>query len=248
MSLEMQGKTPLVLISGGSRGLGLGILNVLVEQGHRVVTFSRKSTEALDHLIAERPDQVFFLPADMSNAASLEGVVKHVEKEHGPIHVLINNAGIAVEGLLPVMNPADIEKVIHVNLLGTLNLTRSVTRMMLLRKSGVIVNVSSIVGIRGYRGLAAYSATKAALDAMTRSLARELGSVNIRVNSVAPGLPGNRNDGTTGRPRKRPDHPPHPPGQARQPSDVAGVVCFLLSDAAGFITGQTLVVDGGITC
>jgi 3-oxoacyl-[acyl-carrier protein] reductase len=248
MSTDKTADLPVALVSGGSRGLGLDILRALVGDGYRVATFSRKPTESLQRLIQESPEQVLFQRADMSDEASLEDFVKQVEAELGPIHVLVNNAGIAVEGLLPIMNPDEIDNVVQVNLVGTLKLTRLVTRMMLLRKSGVILNISSIVGIRGYRGLAAYSATKAALDGMTRSLARELGNVNIRVNSIAPGYLETEMTGLLDEEERAQIIRRTPLGRLGNPADVAGLVCFLVSDAAGFITGQSIVVDGGITC
>jgi 3-oxoacyl-[acyl-carrier protein] reductase len=248
MSTDKTADLPVALVSGGSRGLGLDILRALVGDGYRVATFSRKPTESLQRLIQESPEQVLFQRADMSDEASLEDFVKQVEEELGPIHVLVNNAGIAVEGLLPIMNPDEIDNVVQVNLVGTLKLTRLVTRMMLLRKSGVILNISSIVGIRGYRGLAAYSATKAALDGMTRSLARELGNVNIRVNSIAPGYLETEMTGLLDEEERAQIIRRTPLGRLGNPADVAGLVCFLVSDAAGFITGQSIVVDGGITC
>jgi 3-oxoacyl-[acyl-carrier protein] reductase len=184
----------------------------------------------------------------MADADSLSRVVAGVEKELGPIDALINNAGIAYDGVLAGMPPESIEKLIQVNLTGALLLTRLVVRRMLLRGSGNIINVSSIIGLRGYSGLAAYSATKGGLDGMTRALARELGSRQIRVNSIAPGyleteMTHSLSDFQRDQVIRR-----TPLGRLGVPADVVGVVLFLLSPASSYMTGQTLVVDGGVTC
>jgi 3-oxoacyl-[acyl-carrier protein] reductase len=199
-------------------------------------------------LLSEYPERLSYLPGDMADSASLSRVVKSVEKKTGPIGVLINNAGIAYDGVLPGMPPEQIEKLIHVNLTGTLLLSRLVIRRMLLHNTGDIINISSIIGLRGYSGLAAYSATKAGLDGMTRALARELGPRRIRVNAIAPGyLETEMTHGLSDFQRDQVIRRT-PLARLGLPSDVVGVVLFLLSPASAFMTGQTLVVDGGVTC
>ena len=184
----------------------------------------------------------------MADSASLSRVVATVEKDIGPIDVLINNAGIAYDGVLAGMPPEQIERLVGVNLTGALLLSRLVVRRMLLRNAGNILNISSIIGIRGILGLAAYSATKGGLDAMTRALARELGSRNIRVNAIAPGYL--ETEMTHGLSEFQRDQVVRrtPLGRLGVPADVVGVVLFLLSPASAYMTGQTLVVDGGVTC
>ncbi len=197
---------------------------------------------------SEHPDRLTYLSGDMADSPSLARVVAAVEKEAGPIDTLINNAGIAYDGVLAGMPPEQIERLVQVNLTGSLLLTRLVVRRMLLRNSGNIVNISSIIGIRGYSGLAAYSATKGGLDAMTRALARELGSRNIRVNAIAPGyLETEMTHGLSDFQRDQVVRRT-PLGRLGVPADVVGVVQFLLSPASAYMTGQTLVVDGGVTC
>ena len=200
---------PLVLLSGGSRGLGLAIARSLLASNYRVATFSRKSTAELEKLRTEYPDLLTHLAGDMAESPSLTRVVGTVEKMIGPIEVLINNAGIAHDGVLAGMPPEQIERLIQVNLTGSLLLSRLVIRRMLLRNAGNIINISSIIGLRGYSGLAAYSATKAGMDGMTRALARELGSRNIRVNAIAPGISGDRDDARVERLSERSGHSPH---------------------------------------
>jgi 3-oxoacyl-[acyl-carrier protein] reductase len=175
-------------------------------------------------------------------------LVARIEAEAGPIQALINNAGIARDGVLAMMRPADIDAVLDVNLRGSLHLTRLVARPMLARTGGSILNISSIIGLRGYSGLAVYSATKGGLDAMTRALARELGPRNIRVNSIAPGYLETEMSSTLGDEQRLQIVRRTPLGRLGRPADVVGAVLFLLSPASSFITGQTFVIDGGVTC
>lgn len=238
----------VVLISGGSRGLGLAIAKSLLDRGHMVATFSRKSGDAVERLKDKYEKSFRFFAGDMSDQASLSEVVKRVEKDCGPIDALINNAGIATDGVLATMQPTQIEQVIAVNLTGSLQLTRLAVRQMIVRSRGSIINISSIIGLRGYAGLAAYSATKAGLDGMTRGLARELGPRNIRVNSIAPGYLDTEMTHGLGDAQRNQIVRRTPLGRLGTPDDVVGSVHFLLSPEAGFITGQVLVIDGGITC
>jgi 3-oxoacyl-[acyl-carrier protein] reductase len=223
-------------------------VEALLREGYRTATFSRAPTEALAQLAEHYPGKITSLAGDMTDAAALEEVVRRVEREVGPIEALINNAGIAHDGVLATMRPCDVEQLIAVNLTGTLLLTRLVVRHMLVRGRGVVLSISSIIGLRGYSGLAAYSATKAGLDGMTRALARELGGRNIRVNAIAPGYLETEMTGKLDEGQKQQIVRRTPLGRLGRPEDVVGTVLFLLSPAASFITGQTLVIDGGITC
>lgn len=238
----------VVLISGGSRGLGLVMVTSLLDYGYSVATFSRRPGEAIDRLKDKYGERFSFFEGDMSDQVSLGSVVKRVEKDCGPIDALINNAGIATDGVLATMQPGQIEQVIAVNLTGTLLLTRLVVRQMVVRSRGSIINISSIIGLRGYAGLAAYSATKAGLDGMTRGLARELGPRNIRVNSIAPGyLETEMTHGLDDKQRNQIVRRT-PLGRLGTPDDIVGSIRFLLSPESGFITGQVIAIDGGITC
>jgi 3-oxoacyl-[acyl-carrier protein] reductase len=235
-----------VLISGGSRGLGESLVTGLLDAGYRVSSFSRRKTEFTEQNAANA--NFFFETADIADAKSLDGCLRAAESKLGPFYGLINCAGIAADGVLATMPEQQLESVVSVNLTGALRLTRRVLRRMLLNSTGgVIINVSSIIGLRGYSGLAAYAATKAGMDAMTRSLARELGHRQIRVNSIAPGYL--ETEMTHGLSAEQKDQIVRrtPLGRLGRPADVVGPVRFLLSDAGAFITGQVLVVDGGIT-
>ncbi|UCF68988.1 MAG: 3-oxoacyl-ACP reductase FabG [Acidobacteriota bacterium] len=239
---------PIVLLSGGSRGLGLVLARHLLASGFRVATFSRKPSDALDSARAEHGEKLRVMVGDMADADSLRPIVSEVERDFGPIEALVNNAGIAHAGLLATMPPAEIERMIAINLTGALLLARLVVRKMIVRSRGSVINISSIIGQRGYSGLAAYSATKAGLDGMTRALARELGERQIRVNAIAPGyLETELTDELTETQREQIVRRT-PLGRLGTAEDIAGTVLFLLSPASAFITGQTFVIDGGITC
>jgi 3-oxoacyl-[acyl-carrier protein] reductase len=239
-----------VLISGGTRGLGAGLVEGFLRGGDRVATFGRTRTERVHEWESspETKDRFRFEEVDATDSAACRGFVQRVAKELGPIRVLVNNAGMALEGLLPLFPDEQIDRLLDLNLKAVISLTRHVVRPMLLLDWGRVINISSIVGISGYRGLSVYGATKAALDGFTRALARELGAKAITVNSVAPGylrteMTGGMDPGQMDQIVRR-----TPLGRLGEVDDVAHLVRFLASPAAAFITGQTLVVDGGITC
>ena len=235
-----------VIVSGGSRGLGASLVEGLLDQGYKVSSFSRRRTELTERL-AKRDDFVF-AELDILDTQKVQGFLDTAQQKLGPVFSLVNCAGVAMDGVLPMMLDDSIEKVISINLTSTLRLTRRVVRNMLLTDGPrVIINISSIIGLRGYRGLAAYAATKAGMDGMTRSLARELGDRGIRVNSIAPGyLETEMTHGLDDRQRKQIIRRT-PLGRLGRPDDVLGPTLFLLSKQAEFITGQVLTVDGGIT-
>jgi 3-oxoacyl-[acyl-carrier protein] reductase len=238
----------LVMVSGGSRGLGLSICEYLLGCGYDVVSFSRKKTAETTQLKSTHGDQYNFFEADMSDQDALQSLTQRVEKDIAPIYGLVNNAGITNEALFARQDEAAIQNIINVNVMGCLWLTRAALRGMLRRSSGRVVNISSIVGVRGYKGVVAYSASKGAVDAMTRSLAHEVGPRNITVNSLAPGymeteLVGHLNERQLKSIAKK-----TPLQRLGQTNDVASVAAFFLSGDAAFVTGQHLVVDGGLTC
>ena len=235
---------PVTIVSGGSKGLGRGIVEALLAAGHAVATFSRSPTP-----FVEAPREHFLWEAvDATDRERVRAFVRTVVERFGRIDGLVNNAGVASEGVLALVREDAVRNVIATNLESAIHLAQAVSRVMLPQRAGSIVNISSIVGMRGYAGLSVYSATKGALDAFTRSLARELGPRGIRVNSVAPGYLDTELSASLGDEQKGQIIRRTPLGRLGTAEDVAGAVEFLLSRAARHITGITLVVDGGITC
>ncbi|MGV3772077.1 MAG: SDR family NAD(P)-dependent oxidoreductase [Verrucomicrobiales bacterium] len=189
-----------------------------------------------------------FEAIDATDRKSSKAFVQKLWDSHGRIDVLVNNAAVAYDGTLATFPDDRIDKLIDINLTSVLFLTKAVVRFMLLKSSGRIINISSIIGLRGYAGLAAYSASKAGLLGITRSLARELGPRNITVNAIAPGYLATEMSHGLAEDQKRQIIRRTPLGRLGTSEDVAGVVDFLASEAASFITGETITVDGGITC
>jgi 3-oxoacyl-[acyl-carrier protein] reductase len=245
---DLTGK--VVVVSGGSRGLGLALVQTFLQAGCRVATFSRAATPEIEQLLREDSAEARFCweRIDAADGAAIRDFALGVGRQWGGIYGLVNNAAIGIDGLLALMRQEDIHRAVAVNLTGALHLTQACARWMILGKCGAIVNVSSVNAVRGHNGVAVYSATKAALDGVTRSLAREFGPAGIRVNSVAPGyFDSDMVRGLDAAARHRIARRT-PLGRLAQAADIVDAVDFLISDKARFITGQTIVVDGGITC
>lgn len=238
----------VVLVSGGSRGLGQAICQRLLDSGYAVATFSRSKTDFIDTSLNRLGDRFDWRAVDVRDTEALKDYVQATYQRFGSIDGLINNAGVTLDRLLPVTSSEEIQDNLFINLQSAITLTRLVSRVMLIQQRGDIVNISSILGTRGFKGVSVYSATKAALDGFSRSLARELGSRGIRVNSIAPGFL--ETDMTKGMAaaRKQQIIRRTPLARLGKVEDVVGLVDFLVSPQAGFITGQTFVVDGGLTC
>lgn len=238
-----------VLVTGGSRGLGAAIVDAFLGLGDRVATCSRSPTTRTDAwgTDPELADRFHYRAVDLAETGAAESLVADVAARFGGIDVLVNNAGMAREGVLALARPGDIDRVIDLNLKATIVVTRAVVRRMLRRRSGRIINISSIVGLSGYSGLSVYSTTKAGLDGLTRALARELGSRQITVNSVAPGYLRTEMSEGLDETRMAQIVRRTPLGRLGEATDVAAAVTFLASEPAKFVTGQVLVVDGGLT-
>jgi 3-oxoacyl-[acyl-carrier protein] reductase len=235
---SLEGKSALV--TGASKGIGRAIAVELAQAGAAVVIGYRTGRDEAEALAAEIGGRA--VQADVSDAEDARRLVE----EAGDIDVLVNNAGLTRDGLLARMSDDDWRTVIETNLSSVFYTCRAVTRPMMKKRAGAIVNVSSIVGVHGNWGQTNYAASKAGIIGFTKSLARELGSRNIRANVVAPGYV------TTQLTDVLPEEvmaamiQNTPLGRAGQPTDVAGAVRFLCSDEASFITGEVLLVDGGM--
>lgn len=247
----MNGEVKRLVVTGGSRGLGLSLVARLVEGGYGVATCSREPSAALDALVQEAGrDRLLWAPAAIGDAGQEAEFFRAATDWAGAggIYGLINNAAVAGEGVLATFPNVEAERIIEVNLTGSLRMCRLALRHMLARPGAArIVNIGSITGLRGYSGLAAYSASKAGLEGMTRALAREVGRRGITVNAVAPGyletdLSSGLSDDERAQIVRR-----TPLGRLATPQDVIPVIEFLLGEGGRFITGQTIVVDGGLT-
>jgi len=235
---SLEGK--LALVTGGSRGIGRAIALELGRAGAEVVVGYRTGREEAEAVATEIGGRA--VEADVSDAESAKALVEAA----GDLDVLVNNAGLTRDGLLVRMSDDDWRTVIDTNLSSVFYTCRAATRPMMRKRAGSIVNISSIVGVHGNWGQTNYAASKAGIIGFTKSLARELGSRNVRANVVAPGyvttqltdvLP---EEATTAMLQNT------PLGRLGDPEDVAGAVRFLCSDAAAFVTGDVLLVDGGL--
>jgi 3-oxoacyl-[acyl-carrier protein] reductase len=239
---SLEGK--VALVTGGSRGIGAAICRELGRAGARVAVGYRSSKEGAEEVAREIGGVAF--QGDVADAGEAKTLVEQVEAELGDVDALVNNAGVTRDTLIARMSDEDWEVVLDANLRGAFNTCRAVSRKMLRRRSGAIVNMSSVVGIHGNPGQANYVASKAGIIGLTKALARELGSRGVRVNAVAPGyidtaltqvLPAAAREAILAN---------TPLGRLGQPEDVAGAVRFLCSDEASFVTGEVVLVDGGL--
>ena len=240
-----------VIVTGGSRGLGLGISRKLANAGYRVIAIARREDEQLTRAIRQielgKQGSLLFRAFDLEDISGIPGLIKQLRKEVGSIHGLVNNAGLGTSGILATMHDSQIERLVRLNTLSPIMLTKYVVRAMMADGGGRIVNVASIVAFTGYSGISVYSATKASIIGFTKSLAREVGPLGINVNAIAPGfLDTEMTESLTGQQREQ---------IARRSAlhhlveidDVANAVEYLLSDKAKNITGTVLTVDAGNT-
>jgi 3-oxoacyl-[acyl-carrier protein] reductase len=235
---SLEGKTALV--TGGSRGIGRAIVVELAHAGASVVVGYHSGAEEAEEVAQEAGARA--VQADVSDPEQ----AKRLVEESGDLDILVNNAGVTRDGLLARMSDEDWRAVIDTNLSSVYFTCRAVIRGMMKRKAGSIVNVSSIVGIHGNLGQTNYGASKAGIIGFTKSLAREVGSRNVRANVVAPGYVHSRLTDAIPDEARDVMMQNTPLGRLGDPEDVAGAVRFLCSDEASFITGEVLLVDGGL--
>jgi 3-oxoacyl-[acyl-carrier protein] reductase len=234
----LEGKTALV--TGASRGIGRAIATELAAAGASVVLGYRSGQEEAETLAAELGARA--VQADVSSAAEAAQLVA----EAGNVDILVNNAGLTRDGLLARMSDDDWRTVIETNLSSVFYTCRAVCRPMMKKRTGSIVNISSIVGVHGNWGQTNYAASKAGIIGFTKSLARELGSRNVRANVVAPGYVKTQLTDVLPEEATAAMLQQTPLGRLGEPEDIAGAVRFLCSDAASFITGEVILVDGGL--
>ena len=181
-----------VIVTGGSRGLGLGIAKRLTGAGYRAIAVARKETpqltSAMEEADRDNPGSLHFVPFDLADIEDIPTLVKTLRKEFGPVYGLVNNAAVGFDGVLALMPNSQIEQLVRVNTLSPIVLTKYAVRAMMADGGGRIVNIASIIGFTGYSGLSVYGATKASMIGFTRSLAREVGRMGVNVNAVAPGF------------------------------------------------------------
>jgi 3-oxoacyl-[acyl-carrier protein] reductase len=241
---ELAGK--VALVTGGSRGIGRAVAEALARGGARVAVVAR-SKERADAAAAELPGKGHAgYACDVADGAAVDELLKAVEAEVGPVEVLVNNAGVTEDNLLVRISDDAWDRVVDTNLKGAFHLIRAATRGMMRRRSGRIVNITSVVGITGNKGQANYAASKAGLIGLTKSVAKELASRGVLCNAVAPGFIETEMTAALGDAAREGLMAQIALGRLGKPEDIASVVRFLAGPGASYITGQTIVVDGGM--
>ncbi len=241
-------KDKVAIITGAARGIGFSIAEMLSEHGATsvIIDIDQEAVSTAVQKIDDKGNKAIGFAADVTNSDEIASIFKEIHKELGKIDILINNAGITKDGLLMKMKEADWDAVINVNLKGTFICTQKVCRYMLKSRSGAIINIASVVGLMGNAGQANYAASKGGIIALTKSSAKEFASRNIRVNAIAPGFI--QTEMTDKLPQEIIDSYSSaiPLSRMGTVKDVANLCIFLASEEAGYITGQTIQVDGGL--
>ena len=238
-----------ILITGGSRGIGKGIVYKLFESGANVAFTYSSSSDAANNIINELVSEKNIVKAYKSDASDFyqcENLIKDVITDFGDIDVLINNAGITKDNLLMRMSEEDFDSVIEINLKSVFNMTKAVQRIFLKKRSGSIINMSSVVGIKGNAGQSNYAASKSGIIGFSKSIAIELGSRNIRCNVIAPGFIKTEMTDNLSESVIEAWNNTIPLRRPGETYDVANLCLFLASDLSSYITGQVINVDGGL--
>jgi 3-oxoacyl-[acyl-carrier protein] reductase len=240
-----------VLVTGASRGLGLGVARKLSQTGFQVVAVARNKSKEVTEAIAEAErgsgGPVHFVPFDLGNVDQIPALVQNLRTQFGPLYGLVNNAAVGHDGALAMMHNSKIEELVRLNTFSPIVLTKYVVRSMMSEGTGRIVNVASIIAFTGYSGLSAYAATKASMLGFTRSLAREVGRLGINVNAVAPGfLDTEMTHGLVGEQKQRVVRR-SALRRLAEIEDVANAVEFLLGDGGRNMSGTVLTIDAGAT-
>ncbi|AOY53810.1 3-oxoacyl-[acyl-carrier-protein] reductase [Clostridium perfringens] len=242
-------KDKVAIVTGGTRGIGRAIALKLADQGANIVINYRnsdKEAEELKAILEEKGVKVLTVKCDISNFEDSKNLMYKCKEVFGKIDILVNNAGITKDTLIMRMKEEDFDNVIDVNLKGTFNCAKHASAIMLKQRFGKIINMTSVVGIAGNAGQVNYAASKAGVIGLTKSLAKELGSRGITVNAVAPGFINTDMTASLSEKVKEEASKNIPLKRLGDPEDVANLVGFLASDAANYITGQVINVDGGM--
>ncbi|EOT2966364.1 3-oxoacyl-[acyl-carrier-protein] reductase [Clostridium perfringens] len=242
-------KDKVAIVTGGTRGIGRAIALKLADQGANIVINYRnsdKEAEELKAILEEKGVKVLTVKCDISNFEDSKNLMYKCKEVLGKIDILVNNAGITKDTLIMRMKEEDFDNVIDVNLKGTFNCAKHASAIMLKQRFGKIINMTSVVGIAGNAGQVNYAASKAGVIGLTKSLAKELGSRGITVNAVAPGFINTDMTASLSEKVKEEASKNIPLKRLGDPEDVANLVGFLASDAANYITGQVINVDGGM--
>jgi 3-oxoacyl-[acyl-carrier protein] reductase len=243
MKIDLTGKTAVV--TGSTRGIGRAVAQALADSGARVAIVGRDRERAVA-VAAEVGNGAAGFACDVADTSAVSALIADVEKEFGGIDILVNNAGLTRDNLVMRISDEDWDAVMNANLRGAFAAIRAVSRGMMKKRSGRIINMASVVGLNGNKGQANYAASKAGLIALTKSVAKELGSRSILVNAIAPGfIETEMTDAMTPEARAALNGL-IPLARLGKPEDIASMVVFLASDHASYITGQVLVVDGGM--
>ena len=243
----LEGKN--VIITGASRGIGKGIAEVFAKHGANIAFTYRSSDEkakALEDELSANGRKAKGYKSDASDFDAAQQLSKDVMDDFGSIDVLVNNAGITKDGLLMRMSEEDFDSVMSINIKSVFNMTKAVLRPMLKARTGSIINMSSVVGVKGNAGQANYSASKAAINGFTKSTALELGSRNIRCNSIAPGFIETEMTEALGEETVKEWREQIPLKRGGTPDDIANTTLFLASDMSAYVTGQVINVCGGM--
>ena len=244
---ELEGR--VALVTGGSRGIGAAVCGELAAAGATVAVnyvANAAAAEAVVEGIRAAGGEALAVQGDVGSAQGAAALVDQVERDVGPIAILVCNAGITRDNLIVKLDEDDWRSVIDTNLGGAFFTCKAVSRPMLRRRAGVIVTMSSVVGVRGNAGQTNYAASKAGLIGLTKSLAKELGGRGIRANAIAPGYIATELTEVLPEPAQEAILTSTPLGRIGEPADVASAVRFLVSDAAKFVSGAVLAVDGGL--
>ncbi len=241
---ELDGQ--VALVTGGSRGIGLAIAQEFGRAGARVAVVARNGETAAAAAASLEGEGHRGYACDVSESAGTKAVVAELEEDLGPVDILVNNAGITRDNIFLRMKEEEWDEVIAINLKGAFNMTRALVRGMMKRRSGVVLNITSVVGLVGNAGQANYAASKAGLIGFTKSIAKELAPRGIRCNAIAPGFI--TTDMTAELPESAVEelHSRIPLGRFGDPGDVGGLARFLVGPGARYITGQVVAVDGGM--